>query len=58
MNYYVKHMLVDQHGDFSDGLRVDHRQPRSKIICHPVVAVVMDRLWTSVAAKTFLYGRL
>ena len=58
VNYRVKRMLVDQHGDFSNGHRVDHRQPRSKIVCHPVVAVVMDRLWTSVATKTFLYGRL
>ena len=32
----------------------DHRQPRPKIVCHPVVAPVLDRPRVSVASKTSL----
>ena len=58
MNYYVKHMLVEQFGDFFMATEwiTDNRD--QKIVCHSVVALVMDRLWTSVASKTFLYGDL
>ena len=56
LTYYVKHILVDQHGDFSMATEwlTDNRD--QKIVCHPVVALVMDRLWTSVASKTFTTG--
>ena len=56
VNYYVKHMLVDQHGVFSMATEwiTDNRD--SKIVGHSVVARVMNRLWASVASKTFRYG--
>ena len=58
VSYYVKHMLVDQHGDFSMAGEWITENCDQKIVCHSGVALVMDRLWTSAASKTFLYRKL
>ena len=58
VDYYVRQRLVDQHGDFSMASEWITDNCNQKIVCHPVVALVMDRLWTSVASKTFLDGKL
>jgi uncharacterized membrane protein YgcG len=58
VNYYVKHLLVDANGDFNQATEwiTGNRDP--KIVCHPVIALVTDRLWANVAARTFIYGKL
>ena len=58
VNYYVKHVLVDQHGDLSRATGRVTGNRDQKIVCHLVVVLVMDRLWASVASQVFLYGKL
>jgi hypothetical protein len=57
VNYYVKHLLVDSEGSFSKALEwiTDAKDP--KIVCHPVIVLVTDVVWTRVAFRTFLYGK-
>jgi len=58
VNYYVKHLLVDHEMKFSKAIEwlTDARDP--KIICHPVIVLVIDIVWNRVAFRTFLYGRV
>lgn len=57
VNYFVKHLIVDPDGSLSSSLAriIKHNDP--KIICHPTVVVPCDLIWSSVASKTFLYGK-
>merc|ERR1712226_624649 len=57
VNYYLKHLLVDAHGDFSKTIEwiTDNNDP--KLVCHPVISMVTDMVWSRVAFRTFLYGR-
>merc|ERR1712226_1484383 len=57
VNYYLKHLLVDDHGDFSKTIEwiTDNNDP--KLVCHPVISMVTDMVWGRVAFRTFLYGR-
>jgi len=57
VNYYIKHLVIDANGGFSPTTEwlVDNGDPR--IVCHPVVSMVTDMVWTGVAFRTFLYGR-
>eukprot|EP00933_Yihiella_yeosuensis_P029663 TRINITY_DN23297_c0_g7_i1.p1 TRINITY_DN23297_c0_g7~~TRINITY_DN23297_c0_g7_i1.p1 ORF type:complete len:596 (+),score=103.87 TRINITY_DN23297_c0_g7_i1:3-1790(+) len=57
VNYYIKHMLVDADGKLSKNLEwlVDNEDP--KIVCHPVVVLFSDLLWSRIASRYFLWGR-
>merc|ERR1712151_323047 len=57
VNYYVKHLLVDADGNFSKATEwlTDNGDP--KLVCHPVVAMVTDMVWSRVALRTFMFGR-
>jgi hemoglobin-like flavoprotein len=57
VNYYIKHMLLDHKGRLSKNLEwlADHEDP--KIVCHPVVVLFSDLLWSRVASRYFIYGR-
>merc|ERR1719277_790527 len=58
VNYYVKHLLVDGNGDFSKTIEwlTDRRDP--KIVCHPCITMVTDTVWSQVAFKSFLLGKM
>merc|ERR1719436_1315620 len=57
VNYYVKNLIVDHEGNFSKALEwfTDSRDP--KIICHPVLVLMTDVVWSRVAFRTFLWGK-
>jgi len=57
VNYYVKHLVQDQEGNYNQALEwlVDGQDP--KIICHPVVVLFSDILWSRLANRFFLFGR-
>jgi len=57
VNYYVKHLLADEEGDFSKTLFWITSIKDPKLVCHPVVAFVADLVWGKVAYRSFLYGR-
>ena len=48
---------ADHSGSTPGTQRTPTRAPR-KIVSHPVVALVMDRLEASAASETFHYGKL
>jgi len=58
VNYYVKYLLTDEEGEFSKAIEwiTDSKDP--KIVCHPLVAMVTDMVWSNAAYKTFLSGKL
>ncbi|CAL1155095.1 unnamed protein product [Cladocopium goreaui] len=54
VNYFVKHLMVDEVGDFSKALRWIVKAGNAKIICHPAVVLVADILWSRIASAYFL----
>jgi len=57
VNYYVKHLLTDEDGNFSKTLSWITAIKDPKLVCHPVVVLVADIVWSNVAVRSFLYGR-
>merc|ERR1719337_291720 len=57
VNYYVKHLLMDEEGNFSKTLLWVTATRDPKLVCHPVVVLVADIIWTKVAYRSFLYGK-
>jgi hypothetical protein len=57
VNYYVKHLLVDEDGNFSKTLEWVTRLKDPKIVTHPMVVLVSDLLWQRVVYPTFLFGK-
>ena len=45
VNYYIKHLLIDNDGNFSDALRWLTANGDPGIISSPVVVLVSDSLW-------------
>jgi len=58
VNYWVKHLLQDADGNFAKNIEwlVNFNDP--KLICHPVLVVLVDMVWKNVAFRTFLHGKL
>eukprot|EP00933_Yihiella_yeosuensis_P026148 TRINITY_DN20287_c0_g1_i2.p1 TRINITY_DN20287_c0_g1~~TRINITY_DN20287_c0_g1_i2.p1 ORF type:complete len:1122 (-),score=271.21 TRINITY_DN20287_c0_g1_i2:382-3747(-) len=58
VNYYVKHLVQDQNGGFDPALShlVANQDP--VIICHPVVVIFSDLIWSRLANRYFLMGRM
>jgi len=56
-NYYIKYFIVDSEGGFSKVTEVitDNGDPTT--VCHPVVSMVTDMIWSRVALRTFLWGK-
>mmetsp|Transcript_58317 Transcript_58317/g.92577 ORF Transcript_58317/g.92577 Transcript_58317/m.92577 type:complete len:1224 (-) Transcript_58317:186-3857(-) len=57
VNYYVKHLIVDEDGNFNKTLSwvTDTQDP--KLLCHPVMVLVSDIVWRRLAYRTFLFGK-
>jgi hypothetical protein len=57
VNYYVKHLLIDADGNFAPALKWITATRDPKIVCHPVIVLVSDIVWSRVAYRQFLYGK-
>jgi len=57
VNYFVKHLLLDEEGDFSQTLSWITKAKDPIIVRHPVIVMVADMVWTRVASITFFYGK-
>jgi len=57
VNYYIKHLLLDENSQFSPtlGWVTDTKDP--KLVCHPVIVLVSDLVWGRVAYRSFLFGK-
>jgi hypothetical protein len=57
VNYYVKHLLVDEQSNFSKTLAWVTATKDPKLVCHPIIVLVADIVWSRVACRSFLYGK-
>jgi len=57
VNYYVKHLLVNPDGTFASALRWISHLKDPKIVCHPVVALLSDKMWKGVSRWTFTLAK-
>jgi hypothetical protein len=57
VNYYVKHLLINEQGNFSQNLAWITAIKDPKLVCHPVIVLVADIVWARVAYKSFLFGK-
>jgi len=57
VNYYIQHLVQDQDGYFNQALSwlADFKDP--KIICHSVVVLFADIIWSRLAIYLFMMGR-
>jgi hypothetical protein len=53
----VKHLVVDSEGNFAKALEWITEAKDPKIVCHPVIVLITDLVWSRVAFRTFLYGK-
>jgi len=57
VNYFVKHLIVDQEGGPSATLEWVGKSQDVSIVCHPVLVLVADLVWGSVACRSFLFRK-
>eukprot|EP00747_Dinoflagellata_sp_TGD_P126435 gnl/TRDRNA2_/TRDRNA2_174280_c19_seq5.p1 gnl/TRDRNA2_/TRDRNA2_174280_c19~~gnl/TRDRNA2_/TRDRNA2_174280_c19_seq5.p1 ORF type:complete len:946 (-),score=186.37 gnl/TRDRNA2_/TRDRNA2_174280_c19_seq5:45-2477(-) len=58
VNYYVKHLLVTNDGGVSPALRWLTASKDPKIISHPVITLVSDRLWRGLVSRLFTLSKI
>lgn len=58
VNYFVKHLIINEDGGLSDALRALAASKDQTIISHPVVVLVSDTLWTGVIRRSFFLSKL
>jgi len=57
VNYYIKHLLLDQNGGFAPSMEwiCDFGDP--VVVCHPVINLLSDVVWSGLASMSFLYAK-
>uniref|UniRef100_A0A7S2QH85 Ion transport domain-containing protein n=1 Tax=Zooxanthella nutricula TaxID=1333877 RepID=A0A7S2QH85_9DINO len=54
VNCYIKHLLVDADGEFNKAIEWITDNQDAKVVCHPLLTIVTDMVWSKVAFRTFL----
>lgn len=54
VNYFIRHLLIDQDGKFAKTMEWISKAKDPKIVCHPVLVVLSDVVWSRVARRSFL----
>jgi len=57
VNYYIKHLLQDEDGNFNKTLSWICTTRDPKLVCHPIIILVSDLVWSRAASHSFLYGK-
>jgi len=57
VNYYLKHLMQDEEGNFNKCLSWICSMRDPKLVCHPIVILVSDLVWSRAASASFLYGK-
>jgi len=57
VNAYLKHMLVNKDGKFSDSLKWVSATGNPAIVSHPIIALLAETLWSGVVLRQFIYSR-
>mmetsp|Transcript_56143 Transcript_56143/g.89045 ORF Transcript_56143/g.89045 Transcript_56143/m.89045 type:complete len:1212 (+) Transcript_56143:127-3762(+) len=58
VNYYVKHMLINSKGNFSDALMWLTATGDPAIIVQPVCVLLSDTLWNEVVYRQFIISKM
>jgi len=58
VNSYVKHMLVNSDGGFSDSLKWISDSGEPALVSHPIIALMADTLWSGIVFRHFIYSRM
>merc|ERR1719230_1369665 len=54
VNYYIKHLLMDPDNKFHKTLEWCIKAKDPRLVVHPTLVVLSDRVWTGVAMRSFL----
>jgi uncharacterized membrane protein YgcG len=57
VNYFFKDLLLDPQGDFQKTLDWVASAKDQKIVCHPVLVLLADLVWSRVAGRAFLFRK-
>mmetsp|Transcript_56346 Transcript_56346/g.91182 ORF Transcript_56346/g.91182 Transcript_56346/m.91182 type:complete len:1208 (+) Transcript_56346:127-3750(+) len=57
VNFYIKHLVQDADGKFNQALEWLVEAGDPKILCHPVVVLFSDLVWTRLVNMFFLLGK-
>lgn len=57
VNYYVKHLIQDADGNFSQALEWVAESQDAQLACHPVLLLVSDTIWDGLASRFFILDR-
>ena len=57
VNYYIKHLVMNEDGTFSKTLVWCGKANDPKIVCHPAIVLLSDTIWSRLAARRFLYAK-
>lgn len=57
VNFYIKHLIVNPDGSFAQSCAwiAESRDP--KIVCHQVIALISDMVWSNVSSYVFLLSK-
>jgi len=58
VNYYIKYLVVNPEGKFNEAMEWITDLGDPKVVCHPIIVLLTDIIWSKVAYATFLFGKL
>eukprot|EP00929_Paragymnodinium_shiwhaense_P042210 TRINITY_DN2187_c0_g1_i4.p1 TRINITY_DN2187_c0_g1~~TRINITY_DN2187_c0_g1_i4.p1 ORF type:complete len:1140 (+),score=240.24 TRINITY_DN2187_c0_g1_i4:69-3488(+) len=58
VNYYMKYLLLNPEGEFAKTMEWIVRAKDPKIVCHPVLTVLGDIVWSRLASRAFFLKKL
>jgi len=56
-NYYLRHLLMDADNKFSPSLSWISKSKDPRLVCHPVLVLLSDTVWSKQAMRAFLYRK-
>jgi hemoglobin-like flavoprotein len=56
-NYYLRHLLIDAKGKFSPTLSWVAKANDPKLVCHPLLVLLSDAVWSGLACRAFLFRK-
>merc|ERR1719162_1673194 len=56
-NYYMRHLLMDADNKFSPTLSWISKSKDPRLVCHPVLVLLSDTVWSRQACRAFLYRK-
>eukprot|EP00929_Paragymnodinium_shiwhaense_P020513 TRINITY_DN13656_c0_g2_i2.p1 TRINITY_DN13656_c0_g2~~TRINITY_DN13656_c0_g2_i2.p1 ORF type:complete len:620 (-),score=126.44 TRINITY_DN13656_c0_g2_i2:399-2150(-) len=58
VNYYLKQLIMNSEGERPDTFQLLTANQDPKLVCHPMVVVLTDIVWSRATYQTFLAGKI